>query len=319
MVVERGTGRRVDEPRPFSEHARIVLVWTTFTGSRLLCRMPWFLRYLERMSIDYGAAMDEPATPERIERFIADYDVDVQTLDRAPREFATVNDLFSRPLRPGTLVVDVPGDPAVAVCPGDGRLTCVHLPGERGRVRIKGRWYDVGTLLGVDAAASSSSVRGFHMSASSDGFSLSVLRLAPGDYHRFHWPVDGRWDRENVLDLEGEYHSVAPPCLGGPVDVLGRNRRVVTTVASPVFGTVAVVVVGAVRVGSIELSAVDPQVVKGAEMGRFRYGGSTVAVVFRRGSIDFDAEVLHNSGKGLETFVRVGSHLGVTPGSGGRS
>jgi phosphatidylserine decarboxylase len=84
----------------------------------------------------------------------------------------------------------------------------------------------------------------------------------------------------------------------------------VAVVDTAVFGEVAVVIIGAVRVGSIELTAATGTVAKGAEMGLFRYGGSTVVVVFRRGTIEFDAELLANSSRGLETLVQAGSMLG---------
>jgi len=45
-------------------------------------------------------------------------------------------------------------------------------------------------------------------------------------------------------------------------------------------------------------------------MGQFRYGGSTVVLVFRRDSIRFDAELLANSVAGAETLVEVGSVIG---------
>ena len=65
--------------------------------------------------------------------------------------------------------------------------------------------------------------------------------------------------------------------------------------------------------------AVPDAVTRGDEMGRFRYGGSTVAVVFRRGTIEFDPELIDNSRRGFETLVRVGSVLGHATGSARRA
>ncbi len=317
-VVERGTGRRVEERRPLTEHLRIVLVWTTVIGSRVLCRSRSFLSYLERMSIRYGEAMDRPATRERIDAFVAEYGVDVDLLDRELREFTTVNEVFSRPLRAGCRPIARADDARVATCPADGRLTCVDLAGTKGRVRIKGRNYDVATLLGVDAEGDERAlarVRSFHAQSCRDGWSLAVGRLAPGDYHRVHSPVDGTWCRDHVLDLPGEYHSVAPPCLAGPIDVLGRNRRAVSIIDTDAFGEVAVVVVGAARVGSIEFTASSGALAKGDELARFRYGGSTVAVVFRRGCIAFAPDLLVNSRNAVETLVEFGTELGTATSS----
>jgi phosphatidylserine decarboxylase len=321
-VVERGSGQPVHEPRPLAEQLQIILAWGTVTGSRVLCRTPRFLRYLEGRSVRVGEEMDQPATAERIDAFLADYQVDVSELDRHPHEFATVNELFSRPLGAGLRPVAEPDDPGVAVSPADSRLTCADGDGAA-HLLVKGRRRRVADLLGVEAPGAvgpgAARVRAFYQAASALGFSAAVCRLAPGDYHRFHWPVDGEWRPEEVLDLAGEYHSVAPVCIGGPVDVLGRNRRLVVMVGSETFGEVAVVVVGAVKVGSIELTAHPGRVSKGDEMGRFRYGGSTVVVVFRRDTIAFDPELLDNSARGAETLVRVGSVLGRASGSAGHA
>jgi phosphatidylserine decarboxylase len=312
-IVEHRSGRTVHEPRRPVERLQITLVWGTVTGSRILCRTPWFLRYLERRSIRAGEEMDRPASVEQIDAFLADYGVDVSELDRHPHDFSTINQLFSRPLRAGTRPVEGPDEPSVAVSPTDCRLTCVD-GGSATHLLVKGRRRSVRDLLGLTAPSTTgpaaARVRDFYEAGAEQGFAAAVCRLAPGDYHRFHWPVDGEWRLDNVLDLAGEYHSVSPVCIGGPVDVLGRNRRIVVVVDSPAFGPVAMVVVGAVKVGSVELTASPGRVNKGEEMGQFRYGGSTVVLVFRHDAIAFDAELLANSSAGRETLVRVGSLLG---------
>ena len=321
-VVERGTGRAVDEPRPFAESAQIVLAWTTVIGGQVLSRSTRASRGLERLTVAHGEAMDQPATSDDIDRFIAAYSIDLSLLDRHPHDFATINELFARPLRPGARPVAHADDSTVAVSPADCRLTCVEAADEGTRLAVKGRAYDIAGLLGaVDRsrgapAAALDRVRDFYDAGAADGFAVFRCRLAPGDYHRFHWPVDGVWDRDLVLDIPGEYHSVSSRAVAGPVDVLGRNRRCVAIVESNAFGSVAVVVVGAVKVGSIDLTAPSGIVTKGQEMGCFRYGGSTVVLVFRRSVITFDGELLANSAAGAETLVEVGSIIGrATPAS----
>jgi len=315
-VIERGTGRAVDEPRPFAESAQIVLAWTTVTGGQVLSRSARSLRGLERLTVAHGDAMDQPATSDDIDRFIAAYSIDVSLFDRHPHDFATINELFARPLRPGARPVAHAEDSTVAVSPADCRLACVEAVDEGTRLAVKGRAYGVAGLLGaVDGSRGAQAgaldrVRDFYDAGAPDGFAVFRCRLAPGDYHRFHWPIDGVWDRDLVLDIPGEYHSVSSRAVAGPVDVLGRNRRCVAIVESNTFGSVAVVVVGAVKVGSIDLTAPSGIVTKGQEMGCFRYGGSTVVLVFRSTAISFDAELLTNSRVGAETLVEVGSVIG---------
>ena len=54
--------------------------------------------------------------------------------------------------------------------------------------------------------------------------------------------------------------------------------------AAQVFGTVVVIPVGATMVGSIHFTApMNEPLRKGAELGYFSFGGSTVIVLFERG------------------------------------
>ena len=157
--------------------------------------------------------MDRPATPAEIDRFVADYRIDVTVLDRHPHEFTTVNELFSRPLPAGARPIADPDDPTVAVSPTDCRLTCSRRRDGASDCSVKGRRRHRGPARRDGPRRRSRPVRrscpGFHDAARIDGFSAAVCRLAPGDYHRFHWPVDGEWRSDDVLDLAGEYHSVA--------------------------------------------------------------------------------------------------------------
>ena len=95
------------------------------------------------------------------------------------------------------------------------------------------------------------------------------------------------------------------------MDVLGRNRRTVIVADSPTFGHVAIVVVGACKVGSIEITSPPRQgASKGDELGLFKYGGSTVVVVFDAARISFDADLVEHSKNGTEVLVQVGTSLG---------
>jgi phosphatidylserine decarboxylase len=49
---------------------------------------------------------------------------------------------------------------------------------------------------------------------------------------------------------------------------------------------------------------------KGDEKGLFAFGGSCVITVFQRGRIRFDADVLAQSEKQIETYAKMGDRLG---------
>jgi phosphatidylserine decarboxylase len=69
---------------------------------------------------------------------------------------------------------------------------------------------------------------------------------------------------------------------------------------------IAFVAIGALLVGSIQFTVEEGQKVKrGDELGYFAYGGSTIIVVFPKGLITFDDDLVVNSKKKLETLVKV--------------
>lgn len=102
------------------------------------------------------------------------------------------------------------------------------------------------------------------------------------------------------------------------LDVFGENVRTVITLETEEYGDVELVMVGAMMVGSIILSVkVNDIVKKGQELGYFKFGGSTVILVFRNSREDsnmpkmvWDGDLLSNSNKKLETLVKVGMSVG---------
>ena len=93
-----------------------------------------------------------------------------------------------------------------------------------------------------------------------------------------------------------------------------ENKRVVTLIETMNFGTVAMVEVGATNVGSIQQSFVPGRAVqKGDEKGLFAFGGSCVITIFQKDRIRFDADILEQSARHMETYARVGDRLGVAP------
>ena len=95
------------------------------------------------------------------------------------------------------------------------------------------------------------------------------------------------------------------------VDVYTDNKRVVWMLESEEFGTVALVIIGAMMVGSIILTAKEGQKInRHDELGYFAFGGSTVIAVFQKDAVVFDADLQANASKHLETLVQVGNSIG---------
>ncbi len=82
---------------------------------------------------------------------------------------------------------------------------------------------------------------------------MAIFRLAPQDYHRFHFPLSGTV--RSITNIPGRLYTVNPVAINSKVDVFGENKRAVVLIENPVFGVVAFVAVGATVVGSIVFTA----------------------------------------------------------------
>jgi phosphatidylserine decarboxylase len=51
---------------------------------------------------------------------------------------------------------------------------------------------------------------------------------------------------------------------------------------------------------------------RGEEKGWFEFGGSTIVQLFKKGSIIPDADLLEQSGKGIETLIQIGERVGCS-------
>ena len=66
-------------------------------------------------------------------------------------------------------------------------------------------------------------------------------------------------------------------------------------------------------VGSIIQTYPSDLVQKGEEKGYFKFGGSTLILIFEKGSIVIDSDLLNNTKNGIETAVKMGESLGNCP------
>jgi phosphatidylserine decarboxylase len=93
-------------------------------------------------------------------------------------------------------------------------------------------------------------------------------------------------------------------------EIFCLNKREYTIVSNPVFGDVVVAEVGATMVGSIAQTFKGTAVNKGEEKGYFKFGGSTVVLLFTKSKIHIDKDLLINTAKGYETTVKMGERIG---------
>jgi phosphatidylserine decarboxylase len=244
----------------------------------------------------YGRRMDASRSRLKIDPFIQTYQLDAAEFAEPCETFKTFNEFFYRKLKPGARPID--STPSSAVFPADGRHLGFHDLAAVEGIFVKGATFSLAALLRDDELA-----RRFHHG------SLLLSRLCPVDYHRFHFPVGGVASKPQVID--GPLFSVNPLALKQNIRILTENRRALCKIESPEFGTVLMLEIGATCVGSFEYTfEAGKPLRKGDEKGYFKFGGSSTITLFEPGRIQFDADLLENSKRGIELYARIGDHLG---------
>ncbi|AHD09707.1 archaetidylserine decarboxylase [Phaeobacter gallaeciensis] len=286
LVVDRDTGETFEEVVLGEKWIR----WAYQNASakpveKLLFRSALISRLM-------GAWFDSRFSRGKISAVIEDLSIDMSEATRQADKYNTFNDFFARNLRPEARPFDP--SPSVIASPADGRVLVFPELTEDVFVPIKGHPMSIRTMLPGIADRFI-------------GGALAIVRLCPADYHRYHFPASGRISA--AKDLPGALHSVNPIALGAGPDVFGENKRSWTLIDTDTIGSYAFVEVGAFGVGSIINTRTSGAVEKMDEKGYFKFGGSTVVVVFEPGRVQFSDDLVANSAKGRETLVKVGQPL----------
>ncbi len=241
----------------------------------------------------YGLLQRAGASRSRIPSFVADLGIDASEAELPLESYASLDHFFTRRLKHGARPIDL--DPAHLVSPADGRaLAWQRLDGDC--LAVKGSRLSVRDLLADNALAA-------ELAASS----ALVVRLAPADYHRFHFPDGGVAGPPRSTGTR--LHSVHPIALEAGAPSFA-NHRTITRLESDGFGPIAIVDVGALLVGTIVETYRPGRVARGEEKGYFRFGGSTVVIVARADRVAFDDDLLAATAAGLESRVRMGTRVG---------
>ncbi|MES1920741.1 phosphatidylserine decarboxylase [Bonamia ostreae] len=252
---------------------------------------------MPRLTHRQGWHFDSKQSRFEIIPFMAMHKIGLDSLSKPISSFKNFNDFFSRSLSAETRPLHSEGKETVAVAPADCRMTMYKSIRDCDKILVKGTGINLQNLLcNVDMAADFS-----------DG-SVAVCRLAPCDTHSWNAPVKGVQGR--IFSIEGEMNAVHPVARNH--DALHRNKRVVTEIVSNDFGKVGFVAVGGPLVNSVQVEAKPLQeIARGQRHGCFKFGGSTVVLLFAKQRIGFDSDLLKNSLEPIETFVKANDRIGI--------
>lgn len=241
-----------------------------------------------------------------IKSFINYFKVDMSlAIEPDGAAYKHFNAFFTRELKPE--VRPVSQDNNTVLCPVDGSISQIGNI-EAGEIfQAKNRTYQLNELLVNDELAENFRNGQF-----------STLYLSPRDYHRIHMPLDGRLIK--MTYVPGKLFAVNSHTVKIVDRVFARNERVINYFETGV-GLMALVMVGAINVGSMETvwaGEITPtknrnititnyrehkiQLKRGEEMGRFNMG-STVILLFEKDLIqwlpDLQADQLISMGMSL--------------------
>ncbi len=243
-----------------------------------------------------GAYADTRLSRTHIGNFVKKYGIDMEEATRPQEDYRTFNQFFTRKLKDGARPVAAGSD--VLVAPADGHMLLIDHISKKTIFGVKKHSFTLEKFLGNKKLA-----------AEYEGGTMLIFRLAPWDYHRYHFPVDAtphKWKR-----IKGNYESVHPIAYASGVQPLSQNERHLIELESETFGDMIVVPVGAICVGRIkETYKSGTPYKKGDEMGYFAFGGSTVVMLFKPGVVDVDEHIVQHSRRGNEIPVKMGEAIG---------
>ena len=243
-----------------------------------------------------GISMDLSRSRKKIRAFVQKYDINLNEIELPLDQYKNLNAFFSRKLKPHARPFIA--DPHIFCSPADGKVLAYPKLNAQTRLPVKGSHVDIAHLLSSKKSAI----------PYRNGAAL-VIRLAPADFHRYHFPVAGIATASDKIP--GRYYLVNPIALDVKPDLFAHNKREITYLETEHFGRIMIMEVAGWGVGRIVQTYHPGTVERGQEKGYFQIGGSTLVLLFEPGRIIFDNDLIRDTQAGIEVQVLTGSQLGV--------
>lgn len=250
----------------------------------------------------YGKMQDHWASRMKVPKFVQNYDIDMNqfepgSLESNPIEqsYKNFNEFFIRKFKPGQRNY-VQGNEFPA--PAEARYVAFNEINQDVKYPVKGKHLSAKALLNSEKWGDVF-----------EGGPLVIARLCPVDYHRYHYPDNGKCI--DAYNVNGFLYSVNPFALKFNGEIFIQNERRVSILETENFGKLAYIEVGATCVGKIVQSFDESKPFKrGDEKGYFLFGGSTVVLMGEPGKWLPAKDIVENTSKGIETYLKIGSAMG---------
>lgn len=264
-----------------------VLLWGTMSGWPLsLYLLRFYPKKLGSTFVGWTAGREIPQglRGSVLGRFARTYGVDLSEAEKSLAEYTSLQDFFTRRLKPGLRPQEAPA-PGYVNSPVDARIIASGPIEKDTILQAKGLPYRVSELL-----------KNLPQPERFEGGQYLTLYLSPRDYHRIHVPLEGQVMA--VARVEGELWPVNDASTNHVPRLYERNRRA----AWLARGTgadegleVAAVCVGATHVGGViiderwlegrnlpkdgGLAVTHLPCQPGDDLGTFRFGSTVVLLI----------------------------------------
>jgi len=250
----------------------------------------------------YGAFQDMPSSHKKVRPFIEKFNIPIDDYEPGTRpaldprdSYKTFNEFFIRRFKMGKR--NFVSEPNRMAAFAEARYVGFDNINDKEVYPVKGSFLKAKDLVGNEQVAKMF-----------EGGPLLIARLCPVDYHRYHYPDNGK-----VLDnfrIPGAYDSVNPFALKYKNQIFIKNERHVTILETENFGKLAYIEVGAICVGKIIQShRWNKPFMRGEEKGYFLFGGSTVVLLGEKGKWKPSEDISSNTKKGIETYLHIGTEV----------
>ncbi|NGX51919.1 MAG: Phosphatidylserine decarboxylase proenzyme [Candidatus Anoxychlamydiales bacterium] len=253
----------------------------------------FFFTKVSFLSKFYGFINSKKTSKFKIKPFIKHFNIDEGEFEKNVDDFKSFNDFFIRKLKKDVRQIDLDGN--TLAFPSDGRFLAFPKVSNIDNFSIKDHKFNLNEFL-QDEKLAEKYFNG----------AMLLCRLAPDDYHRFHFPVDCTPGEAKLIN--GYLYSVNPIALRKNIKILSENKRMLTILKTKNFSDILYIEIGATNVGAInETFFPNTEYKKGEEKGYFSLGASSIVLLFEKNQIKFDDDLIEMSRENIETKAKVGS------------
>ena len=247
----------------------------------------WSLEFIE----ERGKYMDSPESVKGINTWLKDTLLEHSDFVRPLNGYKSFNEFFTRELKPGAREIASLDDNAILVSPADGVINMINNDLQLNTpIPTKGKMtLDLNALL--DNSKYAEKFVG--------GTAVAVF-LKPDNYHYYHSPTTGILVESNEDVGERLFGMPDIPDIinNGNVaynkdySVFENFRHGYLIIKTEQYGYIGMIPIGLQTIGSVvfqnQYKRVEDQnpikIYKGDKIGHFAYGGSTVLLIFEKGT-----------------------------------